>query len=340
MSSRTDKPRVTQRIWGLDAIRFLAATWVVFGHCGQPPLTQGIDESHWFGHLVQGIYGNLFAGVPAVMVFFVISGFCIHYPYRHATSIPLLSYFSRRYLRICIPLVAAVLLAAPFNVGLRLFQNSILWSLLAELIYYTLYPLLRVLRRRVSWQSMLAVSMVLAYGTVALVAPAGLDYTPLGPAWSWLVAAPCWLLGCLMAERVDGEVERSPRMAEVWTWRLVIWALSSGCSVLRFHSPIGYPWTLNLFGIAVFFWLRVEIAAFRQQPGNRFLEWAGQWSYSLYLVHLIAFAVAARIPWPNLGYNLNWLQMTLFMYLAALLFYFVIERPGHWIARNVSRKLG
>jgi hypothetical protein len=83
--------------------------WVVFSHCGYPPLTEGLDRGNPLALLVQGVYGNLFAGVPAVIVFFVISGFCIHHPFRAPGSFQLLPYLTRRYVRIGIPLVAAVL---------------------------------------------------------------------------------------------------------------------------------------------------------------------------------------------------------------------------------------
>jgi peptidoglycan/LPS O-acetylase OafA/YrhL len=256
-------------------MRFIAVVWVVFSHCGYPPLTEGLDRTNLLALAIHGVYGNLFPGVPAVIVFFVISGFCVHHPFRSPNRLEFLPYIARRYLRIGIPLGAAVLLARPFQVNLALFHNSILWSLLAELIYYTLYPVLRRLHERFGWDSIIAVSFVFAYGAV-LTSPAALDYSPFGPKLAWLVAIPCWLLGCRLAES-DGEMKQiDGRPSNVWSWRLLIWFLSSVCSLLRFHSPIGYPWTLNLFAIAVFFWLRVEIVAFRERKGSPWLEWAGQ----------------------------------------------------------------
>src|SRR5262249_12903567 len=157
---------------------------------------------------------------------------------------------------------------------------SILWTLLAELIYYSIYPALRWLRAQYGWNKIIGVSYLLAYGAV-LVHPTAKDYSPFGAALNWLVALPCWLLGCRLSV-VD--FVRNPS-----TWfsclvlrlRFGILFLSWLCSVLRFHSPIGYPWTLNLFAIPVFFWLRAEIISFRAQRGTRILEWAGQWSYSI-----------------------------------------------------------
>ena len=71
----------SQRVAGLDSIRAICAFWVVMGHIGAPPLLEGLDEANPIAKVVAGIYGNLWSGPAAVIVFFVISGFCIHYPY-------------------------------------------------------------------------------------------------------------------------------------------------------------------------------------------------------------------------------------------------------------------
>lgn len=65
-------------IHGLDAIRFVCAFWVYMGHYGAPPLPASIDKSTTWGLLATGIYNNLTPGPAAVIVFFVISGFCIN----------------------------------------------------------------------------------------------------------------------------------------------------------------------------------------------------------------------------------------------------------------------
>lgn len=312
--------------------------WVVLSHCGYPPLTEGLDRNNLLALGVQGVYGNLFAGVPAVIVFFVISGFCIHHPFRSPSSFQLLPYLTRRYMRIGIPLVAAIFVARQVGVRLTLFQNSVLWSLLAELIYYTVYPALRKLHPRVGWNRIIAASFVLAYVVVVLF-PDALDYSPFGPLLASVVAFPCWLLGCKLAEQagtwqVPGGVKVSRHL---WSWRLVIWLLSWICSVLRFHSPVGYPWTLNLFAIAVFFWLRAEVAVSPQWQRSRVLEWAGQWSYSVYLIHLVANAGYERLPMPNFGFNLNWLVRMVFILGCSYLFYLLVEKPGHRVARSLAR---
>ncbi|MFO1486236.1 MAG: acyltransferase [Verrucomicrobiaceae bacterium] len=338
MSSIT--PEQKTRVEGLDSIRFFAVVWVVFSHCGAPPVTEGIDRENLFSFLVQGVYGNLFAGVPAVIVFFVISGFCIHHPFRKPGNFQLLPYLTRRYVRIGIPLVAAIMVSRPFGVKLTLFQNSVLWSLLAELIYYSVYPVLRLLLPRMGWKGLIGASLVLAYAVVCFF-PTAMDYSPFGPPLAAVVAFPCWLLGCLLAEQegIHAAPDRESMARRLWFWRLVVWSLSWVCSALRFHSPIGYPWTLNLFAFAVFFWLRAEISVSQRWGRNRTLEWAGIWSYSVYLIHLIAEAAYARMPLPNFGCNLNWLVKMLVIFGASYVFYLIFEKPGHFLARALARVL-
>lgn len=339
-SNKADTIRRTRHIAGIDSIRFVAACIVVFSHCGSFPLTQGLDEGHFTGRIVQGIYGNLFPGVPAVMVFFVISGFCIHYPFRGAQEFQLLPYLVRRYVRIGLPLVAAIPLSRAVGVNLTLFQNSVLWSLLAELIYYSVYPALRHLAARTGWSWLAAASFLPAYAVVAFF-PEAKDYSPYGPPLAAVVAFPCWLLGCVLAEGEGRPKTDTPSFAvrRLWTWRLIVWGLGWGCSALRFHSPLGYPWTLDLFAIAVLFWLREEIAVPQSWQRSRLLEWAGKWSYSVYLLHLVAEAAFGRMAVPDFGFNLNWLLKMLFIFGTSFVFYLLFEKPGHFAARKLGGML-
>ena len=124
-----------------------------------PPLIENVDLGHLPGRLSRALYNNAASGPAAVIVFFVISGFCIHFPFRRATSVtPLAPFYARRYLRILIPVAAAIFLSRPLGVNLGLLGGSILWSLICEEIYYGLYPWLLRLRNRFGWRRMIAVS--------------------------------------------------------------------------------------------------------------------------------------------------------------------------------------
>src|SRR5450432_2915694 len=76
-------------ITGLDSIRFFCALWVVFFHGNLPPLLEGMEHAPklvWL-RLIRGIYGSAFNGPAAVIVFFLVSGFCIHFPQRNSLKV-------------------------------------------------------------------------------------------------------------------------------------------------------------------------------------------------------------------------------------------------------------
>lgn len=327
-----------ERVRGLDSLRFVCAMWVVFVHCGFLPFFQSVDKTTLVGKVTAVLSNNAFNGSAAVIVFFVISGFCINFPYSQGRTLSLKSYFSRRYIRIIIPMVAAILLARPLNIQFYLLSDSILWSLLAEEIYYVLYPILLATSRQIGWKKILAVSFVLSLGVI-LTNPVAGDYPSYGPYLNWLLGLPCWLLGCLLAQHVNSAPAPSVSVARIWSWRFMAWGLSSFCSFLRFHSPLRHPWTLNLFAVFVYFWLVNEIAFYRQHQASNTLEKAGKWSYSLYLLHLHGQAIFFLLAFAPFTANLNWMVKIAFILLVSYAFYLTIEKPSHFMARRIARKL-
>lgn len=329
------KPESREHVGGLDSLRFVLATWVVLGHFGPPGIAPLQNADHGFLLAVRLVYHNLFNGPAAVIAFFVISGFCIHYGTARSTELFLPAYFPRRWIRTIVPMAVAIVLAELADVKLGLFSFTILWSLLCEEIYYLLYPVLLALRNRFSWTQIAAASFVAAIG-VALSQPRALEYPVFGPGLNWLLGLPCWILGCILAEQVKrGQLPRVSSR-EIWTWRLGMWAVSSILSILRFHAGIGYPWTLNAFSLLVLAWISREIAAAKRGT-KRPLEAAGQWSYSLYLMHLTFGAlVVTAIPLPA-NSNTLWLLRTVAAFVGSYAFYRVVERPAHRLARRAYK---
>src|SRR6516162_9002412 len=100
ISMRTRRER---RHDSLDALRFLLAFWVAVSHFEVFPLFAGVDTGNKLGRLLVHGWSTLFYGLPAVIVFFVISGFCIHLPFRHFETLSIGKYYARRYTRILVP---------------------------------------------------------------------------------------------------------------------------------------------------------------------------------------------------------------------------------------------
>lgn len=333
-------PTTTDRVRGLDSIRFICALWVFFGHGAAPTLANPLAEGSTGNLVLRGIYNNIWVGPAAVIVFFVISGFCIHFPFAGSNRSPRLKeFYARRFIRLLAPIAIAIPLSGIVGIRLSLFQHTILWSLLAELIYYVCYPAFRLIQLRLgSWRGIVLVSFIAAF-LVAATDPKAGNYPSYGPALNWILGLPCWLLGCVLADYARTTTARRVPAGSIWTWRATVLIAAWICSVLRFHSPIGFPWTLNLFAVLVVFWLHREIQFRKDVAPSRVLEWAGEWSYSLYLIHRLAGALFAKL-FPLLPKSsLRWASMVLFVFTACYLFYWLVERPSHAIARIAAKKL-
>lgn len=337
-------------IKGLDGIRFICALWVVIGHFGYPRLP--LDKGNTLGLIAHGIFNNLISGPAAVIVFFVISGFFIHRPYADKQIIPdVWAYFARRYLRILVPLAAAIAISLTLvPVNLTVFDNSILWSLVAELIYYTIYPALLVVRRGIgSWLPLIALSFIAALCLAASQPTAG-NYPSFGPHLNWVLGLPCWLMGCWLADftlrhRTTSEVKSVHGLARhvfkpnIWIVRFGVLGLSMASSMARFHTPIGYPWTLNFFAIFATVWLLREVYHFQKIEAVAPLEWAGSWSYSLYLFHVIAITFLMQFNFPPFGSWTDWPLRMLFILAASYIFAVIFEFPAHSAARKLSASI-
>jgi len=325
---------------GLDSIRGLCAVWVVFSHLGFfPELAALFEPQSVVGRIVRGVLGNLFSGTPAVMVFFVVSGFCIHYPYCGERSVPGLAFLARRIIRIGVPFGMAFLLlkgTVPASHGLAFVQ----WSLIAELVYYLLYPLLFRLRQMAGWNTWIGLSVLLALG-IASGQPAARFMWNFGPELTWAVGLPHWLMGCRLAEVVRGGGEGRVFPRQIWTLRFAVWVAASAASVLQFHLAVGYPWTMLAFTPLAVVWVSQEILWQAVHPPVRLLAWLGGWSYSIYLLHLSApdllrsWGLAVT---PDSG-TLAWVGCVGGALAICLLFHLAVEKPSHQMSRWVGRWL-
>ncbi len=221
-------------------------------------------------------------------------------------------------------------------VGLELvvLGDSILWSLIAEEIYYVLYPLLRLLNRRYSWPFMAGMAYLAALG-MASTQPQAMNYPSFGIYGNWILGLPCWLLGCQLAHSIDGwgNSAASISFQRIWTLRILAVGVGTLCSIARFHLGIGYPWSLTLCSPLIYFWLQNEILYHRDRAPYRLLESAGMMTYSIYLTHLLAAKLLTEV-WAPISEQL--VPRTLFfcsLLAITAVFYVTIELPSHQLAR-------
>jgi peptidoglycan/LPS O-acetylase OafA/YrhL len=332
-----------KRIQGIDSIRFICALVVVLFHFGLVKDTVfGPDPQGWLLWLKTGL-SYLFNGPAAVIVFFVISGFCIHFPSRNRPAMNWFSYFSRRLVRVGLPALIALVVWIEAGVKLSYEDPGIFWSVICELVYYLLYPIVVPIGLSIGWPAFIAVSQVVAFGFAAGHLPDIQRITGGYPAFGWLnwiVGLPCWISGCWLAENY--EIFPEPGTCTIWLCRSAVFVVSVAIQAARFQitSPwVSTPFTLNLFSVLAVSWLGLEIAYRRTRPAPAVLEWAGQRSYSLYLMHPAV---------PSLFVITNWLKPAVFGSLekiilvtaslpVAYVFYLLVEAPSHRIAVTMGK---
>lgn len=331
------------KISGLDTIRFIAASFVVLGHFG-PPLPEWLGpDSVGFMRIVRGVVGCLFNGPAAVIVFFVVSGFCIHYPQTGGKRLEVPSYLVRRLIRIGLPALVALIWS--FLVGVKLEEPyfGVFWSILCEIIYYLAYPSLLPISRRVGWGVMVVASMLVCIVLWWANADAMLDaqgaYTSFGYL-TWVNGLPCWLLGCWVAQSPLTSVS----VQAVWLARTAVFVISVLLRISKFHVHsilASGSITLNVFAFLVAIWLRYEVCHQKQQPTSSQLEAMGQWSYSIYLVHPIVPPMLDMLfTWSTLREFGPWLLIVTSSFVLSYVFYRLVERPAHLLAQRLGRRRG
>ncbi|KAB2662819.1 MAG: acyltransferase, partial [Verrucomicrobia bacterium] len=327
-----------------------------------PPPPQGLGGSsrkaNYRKLLTPAIAGRFFAatfanGPSAVIVFFVISGFCIHLPNIRPAGFRIGAHYAQRFLRILPPMGAALLLGGFVGAkGLSVSRDTwqlptILWSLVAELVYYALYPALRLVAARIGWGALLAASYGLAAG--AMMLHSGVKgMQSYGYHLTWLVGLPCWLLSCLLAERRAGGIAGPFRGGTVPAWRAAMFVLSAASwqSLYRGTSLLptnAFIITLQGFAVAAYFWLGAEMERFKTMPPPRWMESAGTWSYSLYLFHELGRTLWERLPLATPQSTAGVLAASLARMAGILalcwVFHRLVEAPSHRLARAVGRRI-
>jgi peptidoglycan/LPS O-acetylase OafA/YrhL len=322
---------------GLDTIRFLAAMCVAFGHGALFPVVAYVPKKAGIWAAIIGLNNSAFNGVAAVLIFFVISGFCIHYSYARGQPFLLMPFLARRLIRIALPAAVSIALANSLGAEAQGALGAVLWSLYYEMIYYVMYPALRMLFLSIAILPCIACSIIVS---AVLIAPHWdiAYYQDFPIIYGCLIPLPAWLLGCLLADRVANR--KFGRDAhKIWAWRLVGLSYAAFVQAYFFKGPIkvGMPALLFPFTIYSFFWLEREITRARQVGAKAVLEWAGKWSYSIYLMHGIAL-VTLKPKYPAAP-ALLWAITLIAILGASYCFYLIVEWPSHQFARSVAYRI-
>lgn len=165
--------------------------------------------------------------------------------------------------------------------------NGVYWTLWYEVQFYLAYPLLLKLCRRVGFGGVAAVLLVIELLFTFVPTPDVLK--PVAPHFEWFFLRRYfeWFLGMWLAERVAKGLHLSRGVS------LTGAVLAAACGVACSHIPdlwAGHELFLAVASAGVVSLLASpasEPAGGSLSAGGRgVLTWCGDWSYSLYLIHM------------------------------------------------------
>lgn len=371
---------LVSRFRSLDGLRGLAAVVVIAYHATliNPTfaaiILQGVrPPSTVWNTLVYSPVRIFVAGGPAVIVFFVLSGFVLTLQVRRATNWDWQGYFPRRLVRLFLPAAGSVVLAV--ILGLAVFRdaqtnpsawvqsytfvgfdyrkplqaldlfdgnpdfNSPLWSLRWEVLFSLLLPVyvwIVARGRRVTAIALAAVPILVFIGWDS--GDATLQYLP------------CFFVGSALTVLLGPVDNPSPavmRWPRELAW-IAVCLLSLLLLVLGSITAPGLASAPHLAHAAnatvVIGAAGIVVVACRWRPAIRLLStplfaWLGRISFSLYLVHvpiLIATGnVLADLPWPA-----SLIIGVAIAFGVGELFSRLVERPSHRLSQRIGRSRG
>lgn len=378
MPAAAARPKVIAGDHLIEALRGFAALLVAYFHCRQVTWI-GMGAFHQ-AHASLSDPGTLAAwltlpvawGSAGVPIFFVISGYCIHRSgaarllANPSFTLDARQFWLRRFVRIYPVLLAALLLTFAadsisltllpvshkiLDIGPRAFlvnlfslqgiagktygSNGALWTLSLEVQFYLLYPLLFAARRRFGFHAVLgAVAVVNIVSAMTLQRHDVVIFTSY-----WF----SWMLGAWIAEI-------HLRGASGFRYAYAASALFAAAGCAAFH--FGQFGAFQLWACAFACYLVKALERSHSASASRgdspavglvasLFAKLGEFSYSLYLIHLPLFVLLGSLLyrsslqtsiWPSFGFTLAVLPV-------AWIFYRLFERPALNAAARLRKRV-
>jgi peptidoglycan/LPS O-acetylase OafA/YrhL len=363
----------------IDAMRGFAALLVAYFHCrqvawvGMESFHRTVGHALGFSSIAAYLTFPIAWGSAGVPIFFVISGYCIHrggalrLAQNPVYRLDTVNFWARRFARIYPVLLAALLLTfaldwfsfqlPPVNhklreIGLQAFlvnlfslqgvagktygSNGALWTLSLEVQFYVIYPLLFALRRRIGMTPVLALVAL-----VNIVSALVLERHDLQFFTSYWFS---WTLGAWIADaraQTGAAVSLDKRPASNWLYAVATGFVVLGCIAFHFGQYGAFQfWAL---GFAFYLYKALDRQRAVDTPIARVLSRFGDFSFSLYLIHLPIFVLLSSLLyrsalqlsiWPSFGFMLVAVPV-------AYVFYRLVELPAmKWSASLKPKNRG
>jgi peptidoglycan/LPS O-acetylase OafA/YrhL len=369
-----EKPH-THFAW-VDLLRGLAALGVVLFHArvdlwvGWREITAHPERYGLFDRAIALLNLPVACFGSGVMLFFLVSGFCIHYPCAGGRDCRWRAYGLRRLVRIYPPYLGAVLVACGVEAllllhwgwatspltkvfwtlamiqnygpelrlgaadGAQVYSNPALWTLPVEMEFYLLYPCVYWLLRHQGTGRTLALAGLVS-GLAAALLLLGCDWTMGNFAKYWVI----WCAGAVLAEWT--------RRGELPRWNGLLWLATGLCFALAVTSywllPVGlqhFLWAAAYFLLFAWGLGSLDLHKRLAHPAVRPLLGLGAISYSLYLLHYPLFKLMGAVWLAHFGSKPGSLLVVLLACLPALalawLFHRLVEQPSHQLARRLG----
>ena len=306
----------------------------------------------------------------AILLFFLISGFCIHYPNASLNSRPCWkTYLKRRFWRIYPTYLITILLSSAisyychikwgdstWNIQ-RIFRvitvsqnyppangqflsNPSLWTIPLEIEFYALYPFAFLALLKFSFFKLLILSIVVS-GIGVFLSKQGMMWVSFTAIFFW----PSWILGAWIAKLYRDNKIKYLNISILCSVLVLLLIFSLMSRLENWESWFNYCcWTGFYFTLMLVF-LRFEKALqkLRKIFIYKSLAWLGKISFSLYLVHFPLFKLFGYLHRDfflekptNFLISLLYLIPVIFF---AWLFFKYIENPIHkWSKQRKSSK--
>lgn len=304
----------------------------------------------------------------AILLFFLISGFCIHYPNTLSDSKPCWKiYFKRRFWRIYPTYLIAILLTSVisyfchiqwgdidwnFERILRVatvsqnyppgngqfLTNPSLWTIPLEIEFYVLYPLAFFCILKFGFFTLL----ILSVGFSVL----GIYLTKIGLHWvsfTSLFLWPSWLLGAWIASLHRESKLSKLKILPVSSILILFLIIALASRLQKWEEWTQYAgWTGFYFALfLIFLHFEKSISRRRENLFFKSLAWLGQISFSLYLIHfplfkLFGFMHRSYFDEKPANFLIS-LAYLIPVCLLAWIFYRLIELPIHKWSKRLTK---